>query len=184
MSQYDKGLMWKYMVDRIKYSITWVLVSTLFSRLFVFFFLIPLSPRRVICRYLFMWFHCTASALNASYALWITALTVGAHCILVSPPVYPFIGRIKNCHLAKYHRCAMNISRISANYREMRNIVASRSIIQCRSLFTLILSRVFFSLEKLSNYLRKNGSRNISNKVNDTIVSSELLYRDNASRSR
>lgn len=68
-----------------------------------------------------------------------SALTVGTHCILVSPPVYPFIGRIKNCHLAKY-RDTMNISRISANYREIRN---TESIDNSMSIYLLAFYLVF-----------------------------------------
>lgn len=64
-----------------------------------------------------MWFHCTVRWVYRMHCE--SALTVGAHCILVSPPVYPFIGRIKNCRLAKHHG-PRDICRISANYREIK----------------------------------------------------------------
>lgn len=106
------------MVDRIKYSVMWVLVSILFSDFFFFCFsLIPLSPRRVICRYLFTWFHCAASALDASHALWISAHSRNTlySCFSSCLPIHWPHKKLSLSQVSRYYEYLSHIRKLSRN---------------------------------------------------------------------
>ena len=142
------------MVDRIKYSVMWVLVSSLFSVFwsfsFFFFFFQSHCPRvEVICRYLFMWFHCTASALDASYALWISANSRSAlySCFFSCLPIHWPHKKLSLSQVSRSYEYLSHIRKLSRNEKHRRESIDNSTSIHLLS-FYLVFS---FSLEKPSN---------------------------------